>query len=303
VHILLLGTAAGGGFPQWNCWCACCQAARTNPKAAWPRSQSTVAISGDGRRWFLLNSSPDVREQIGRLPAIGQPSGIRHVPIEGVVLTDAELDHSLGIVLLREAKCLTLYITTAIRSVLEQDSRILPLTRAFADVRVTELPLDVPLNLNQANGSPTGLSVEAFAVPAGPPTFAPGAAPGHTVGLLVREGDNGQSCAFVPGCGDLTPSLLARLAKADVLLFDGTFWDNAEPVALGISRRTAREMDHLPIGGDGGSLEQLAGLPCQYRVYTHINNTNPILLEESPERAAVVRAGLIVGYDGLYITL
>jgi pyrroloquinoline quinone biosynthesis protein B len=303
VHILLLGTAAGGGFPQWNCWCASCQVARTNPKAAWPRSQSSVAISSDGRRWFLLNSSPDVREQIARLPAIGQPPAIRHVPIEGVLLTDAELDHSLGIVLLREAKCLALYTTTAIRSVLEQDSRILPLTRAFADVRVTELLLDVPLNLSHADGSQTGLSVEAFAVPAGPPTFAPGASPGHTVGLLVREGENGQSCAFVPGCGDLTSSLLARLAKADVLLFDGTFWDDAEPVALGISHRTAREMDHLPIGGDGGSLEQLARLPCRYRVYTHINNTNPVLLEESPERAAVVRAGLIVGYDGLYITL
>ncbi len=206
-------------------------------------------------------------------------------------------------VLLREAKCLTLYTTTATRSVLEQESRILPLTRAFADVRVTDLPLDIPITLRQADDSPSGLSVEAFEVPAGPPAFAPGAASGHTVGLLVREGENGPTCAFVPGCGGLSPSLLARLAKADVLLFDGTFWDDAEPVALGIGRRTAREMDHLPISGDGGSLQQLAGLPCRYRVYTHINNTNPILLEESSERAAVIGAGLIVGYDGLYITL
>jgi pyrroloquinoline quinone biosynthesis protein B len=119
----------------------------------------------------------------------------------------------------------------------------------------------------------------------------------------VREEATGRTCAFVPGCGDLTPPLLRRLATADALLFDGTFWRDDEPLALGIGRRTAKEMDHLPISGEGGSLERLASLPCRHRIYTHINNTNPILLEGSPERAAVVQAGLIVGYDGLYIRL
>jgi pyrroloquinoline quinone biosynthesis protein B len=123
------------------------------------------------------------------------------------------------------------------------------------------------------------------------------------VGLRIRERDGGPVCAFVPGCGELTSSLLDSLARADILLFDGTFWEDDEPVALGISSRTAREMDHLPIAGAGGSLERLASLPCRYRVYTHINNTNPILLEESSERAAVVRAGLTVGYDGLHMTI
>ena len=129
------------------------------------------------------------------------------------------------------------------------------------------------------------------------------AAEGHTVGLFVREEDSNHACAFVPGCGDLPPPLLERLAEADALLFDGTFWQDSEPVALGISTRTARQMDHLPIGGADGSLERLARLPCRHRVYTHINNTNPVLLEQSPERAAVAAAGLLVGYDGLYITL
>jgi pyrroloquinoline quinone biosynthesis protein B len=302
VHILLLGAAAGGGFPQWNCWCPCCRIARTNPENAWPRTQSSVAISSNGQHWFLLNASPDIREQLRRLP-VEAPSALRLVPIEGVLLTDAELDHSLGVVLLREARCLQLLTTAAIRSILELDSRILPLTRAFADVRITELPLDTAVPLRLANGSSSGLSVEAFSVPAGPPRFAIGAGEGHTVGLLVREQTTGRMCAFVPGCGDLTAPMLGRLATADALLFDGTFWRDDEPVVLGISRRTAKEMDHLPISGPDGSLEQLANLPCRHRIYTHINNTNPILLEGSPERATVAQAGLIVGYDGLYIRL
>ena len=228
---------------------------------------------------------------------------VRHVPIEGVLLTDAELDHSLGIVLLREARHLPLYTTAAIRSVLEEDSRILPVTRAFADTPVTDLMLDTPARLSYRDGSWSSLSVEAFAVPAGPPRFAPHAAEGHTVGLFLHEDPGGRTCAFVPGCGDLTPALLGRLSGADVLLFDGTFWLDTELIDLGISRLTARAMDHLPIGGPHGSLEQLAALPCRHRVYTHINNTNPILLEQSPERAAVTEMGLIVGYDGLYITV
>lgn len=300
VHVLLIGTAAGGGFPQWNCWCPCCRVARDDPKAAWPRRQSSVAISGDGRRWFLLNASPDVREQLAWLPSNGVPPAVRHVPIEGVLLTDAEVDHSLGIVLLREATYLPLYTTAAIQSVLEHDSRFLPVARAFADMPVTGLLLDRSIELHYRDGTASGLTVETFAVPARPPRFATTAGEGHTVGLLLRQQEGG-ACAFVPGCGDLTPSLLDRLAQADILLFDGTFWRDEEPVVRGISSRTAREMDHLPIAGDGGSLEQLAALPCRHRFYTHINNTNPILLERSPERAAVVRAGLTVGYDGLHI--
>jgi pyrroloquinoline quinone biosynthesis protein B len=302
VHVLLMGTAAGGGFPQWNCWCASCRIARTDPHAAWPRTQSSTAISPDGRRWFLLNASPDVREQLGRLPSNGAPSGVRHVPIEGVVLTDAELDHSLGVVLLREARRLPLYTTSAILAVLERDSRILPVSRAFAEVPHTALRLDEQVDLLDRDGAPSGLTVEAFAVPAGPPKFATGEEAGHTVGLMVREPATGRACAYVPGCGDLDIALLERLSEADILLFDGTFWSDDEMARYGISDRTAREMDHLPISGPGGSLEHLAALPCRHRVYTHINNTNPILLEQSPERAAVVRAGLAVGYDGLRLT-
>lgn len=298
-----MGTAAGGGFPQWNCWCPGCRSARIDPAAALRRTQSSAAISLDGRRWFLLNASPDVREQLGRLPSPGAPDGLRHVPIEGVLVTDAELDHSLGIALLREARRLPLFTTASIRSILEADSRILTVTRAFSEVPLTELPLDDPLALTHADGSPSGLVVEAFAVAASPPRFAPAAAAGHTVGLVLRDAARGHACAFVPGCGALTPALLERFAAVDILLFDGTFWTDGELIDLGIGTRTAREMDHLPISGPGGSLEQLAALPCRHRVYTHINNTNPILLERSAERAAVGGAGITVGFDGLAISL
>lgn len=298
-----MGTAAGGGFPQWNCWCPGCRVARSNPEAAHPRTQSAAAVSADGRRWFLLNASPDVHRQLGRLPSNGAPAELRHVPVEGILLTDAELDHSLGVVLLREARYLPLYATAAIGTILERDSKILTLARAFADVPLTELPLDAPVELNCRDGSPSGLSAEAFAVPAGPPRFAPDAGEGHTVGLLLRESSSGVACAFVPGCGDLTAGVVERLSEADALLFDGTFWTDRELVDLGIAAWTAREMDHTPVSGPGGSLERLSALPCRHRIYTHINNSNPMLLEESPERAAVVRAGWTVGFDGLHLTL
>src|SRR5262249_54157038 len=152
-------------------------------------------------------------------------------------------------------------------------------------------------------GGPDGLAVEAFSVPAGAPRFASASQPGHTVGLMVRDLATGRGCAFVPGCGDLSAPLLDRLSQADALLFDGTFWNDDELIAAGIGARTAREMDHLPVTGPGGSLQQLTALPCRHRIYTHINNTNPILLEQSPERAAVEQAGLTVGYDGLMIRI
>jgi len=297
VHILLLGSAAGGGFPQWNCWCRGCETARNRPDEAWPRTQSSAAVSADGHRWFLLNASPDVRQQLTRL-SDGPPPAVRHTPVEAVVLTDAEIDHSLGIVLLREARRLPLYLTAGIRDVLDRDSRFLPLVRAFAEIPTTELPIDADVPLRCRDGADSGLRVEAFLVPGDPPRFARDDAQGHTIGLLVRDVDTGGRCAFVPGCGALTPPLVARLAAADVLLFDGTFWTDEEPVAAGLGARTALQMGHVPIAGPGGSLEPLSQLACRHRVYTHINNTNPVLVERSRERALVQQAGLMVGFDG-----
>jgi pyrroloquinoline quinone biosynthesis protein B len=302
VHVVLLGTAAGGGFPQWNCWCPPCRIARSDPRRAIPRTQSSAAVSADGARWFLLNASPDVRDQLGRLP-FPEPAGARHVPVEGIVLTDAELDHTLGIALLREARRLQLAATDAVRRVIEDDSRILTVTRAFADVTVHELVPERPLGLCYGDGTPSGLRITSFPVPAGPPRFAREERPAHTVGLIVRDEHTRSSCAFVPGCGGLGDALVARLATTDLVLFDGTFWTDDELIDLGIGERTAREMDHIPVSGADGSLQRLRGLPSANRVYTHINNTNPMLIQDSPERALVEQAGLQVGFDGMRFTL
>jgi pyrroloquinoline quinone biosynthesis protein B len=302
VQVILLGTAAGGGFPQWNCWCRTCRIARREPERARPRSQSSAAVSADGRRWFLLNASPDVHAQLARLPA-AEPSGPRHVPVEGVVLTDAELDHTLGVVLLREGRFLQIYATPAVQEIVEHDSRLVPVTRAFAQVRLEQLPLEGSAPLAYRDGCPAGITVSGFPVPAGPPRFASGDRPGHTVGVMVRDEATDGVCAFVPGCGGLDRALLDRLAQADLVLFDGTFWTDDELIALGIGERTAREMDHLPVSGPDGSLERLAELPGRHRVYTHINNTNPMLIEDSPERLQVERHGIAVGADGMRFTL
>lgn len=302
MQIVLLGTAAGGGFPQWNCWCLPCRVARADPARAVPRSQSAAAVSADGERWFLLNASPDVHAQLGRLPHRA-PAGLRHSPVEGVVLTDAELDHSLGVVLLREARYLQLAATPAVQEILANDSGILRVTSAFAELRMHDLVPGRATSLAYRDGCPSGISVTPFPVPAGPPRFASADHPGHTVGLVLRDQATGGAAVFAPGCGGIDPAVDTALRSADLVLFDGTFWQDDELVRLGISDRTAREMDHLPISGPGGSLERLAALPAPTRVYTHINNTNPMLLEDSPERAEVERQGCRVGADGMRFSL
>jgi pyrroloquinoline quinone biosynthesis protein B len=222
----------------------------------------------------------------------------RDVPIETLVLTDAELDHSLGLLLLREARALTLYATEAVIDVLERDSRILPTLRAFANVSVIPLPLDQQVTTVDRTGDDMGVTIEAFAVDGGAPRFATTDRVGATVGLMLRD-RGGMTAAFIPGCGAISPRLLERLKAAQTLLFDGTFWSDDELIKHRISSSRAREMGHIPIGGESGSLAILSALrPRPALVYTHINNTNPILIEDSAERRTVEAAGVFVGSDG-----
>ncbi|MEP7087413.1 MAG: pyrroloquinoline quinone biosynthesis protein PqqB [Gemmatimonadota bacterium] len=298
MHVILLGTAAGGGFPQWNCWCPTCRVAREDPSRAHPRSQSSIAFSADGVRWFLGNASPDVREQVATLPHAAV-TGVRHVPIEGIVLTDAELDHTLGITLLREGRRLQVIATPAVVHTISDDSRVLAVTQAFATVQIVEVDLGDPVPLDYRDGSSSGLTIEMKAVRGDPPRFAQRDEVGHTVAAFIRDTSTGKECAFVPGCGGLGPELLARLDQAELLLFDGTFWTDDELARLDISDRPALSMGHVPIAGVEGSLAVLSQLACRLKVYTHINNTNPMLVEGSSERAAVEASGLIVGMDGM----
>jgi pyrroloquinoline quinone biosynthesis protein B len=298
MHVILLGTAAGGGFPQWNCWCPTCRVAREDPERARPRTQSSIAFSADGVRWFLGNASPDVRDQLTRLPH-APVTGMRHVPVEGIVLTDAELDHTLGVTLLREGRLLQVIATPAVLRTIAEDSRVLPVTQAFATVQIAEIALGEATPLSYRDGTPSGLTLEMRAVRGDAPRFARREEVGHTVAAFISETSSGRSFAFVPGCGGLGPKLLSRLDEVDLLLFDGTFWTGDELIRLGISDRPASSMGHVPISGPEGSLAVLTDLSCRQKVYTHINNTNPMLLESSPERAEVEAAGMIVGMDGM----
>lgn len=307
MRVVLLGTAAGGGFPQWNCFCSSCQVARSDPGRAHRRSQSSVAVRSETGGWVLLNASPDVREQLAIISKELSHKELRYTPVEAIALTDAELDHTLGLALMREAGLLRVYATDAVERVLTEDSRLLETTRAFAVVEGERLPLDRPIELRDGAGQPLGLSVEAFAVAGDKPRFAKDSGdsrPGYVVGLLVSEPARGAVMAFVPGVGIVDAALLDRIARAKLALIDGTFWRDDELVALGIGPSTAREMDHVPIDGPGGSLGPLKRLASSMQVvYTHINNTNPILIEDSPERRVVESAGIKVGDDGMMFGL
>lgn len=302
MHVILLGTAAGGGFPQWNCWCPTCRVARDDPARAHARTQSSIAFSADGARWFLGNASPDVREQLAQLPRV-PVAGVRHVPVEGIVLTDAELDHTLGVTLLREGRLLQVIATSAVIRTIAEDSRVLPVTQAFAEVHTVDITLGEATSLDYRDGTPSGLTIEMKAVRGDPPRFARKEDVGHTVAAFITDSASGKTCAFVPGCGGLGPKLLARLNEAELLLFDGTFWTDDELIRLGISDRPASAMGHVAISGPEGSLAVLSQLDCRRKVYTHINNTNPMLIERSPERAEVEGAGILVGMDGMRFEL
>jgi pyrroloquinoline quinone biosynthesis protein B len=304
----VLGSAAGGGYPQWNCACPPCAAVRDGSRPARPRTQSSVAVSGDYRHWYLINASPDIHRQVESFAALhprAASDGGRVVPIRAILLTDAELDHTLGLLLLREGTgCgLEVHATAAAREVLVHGTGLLPTLEAYCAVRwVPVVPgQDVPLG--------EGLSYRAFDVPT---TKAPrfgGAArhgpaqPGRVVGYRVTDERTGQCLACLPGVQELTAPVQAQLDGCACLLIDGTCWRDDELIALGLARKTARDMGHVPISGPGGSLERLAALPADRKVYIHLNNTNPVLIEDSAERRLLARHGMEVATDGMEIAL
>ena len=289
MRVRILGSAAGGGYPQWNCHCRVCDAARAGEGAV-PRTQSSLAIRGEEGPWFLVNASPDLSRQLEALGAL--VDGVRGPPVAGVLLTDAEIDHTAGLLLMRESAApLRVYGDAGVERALRTGYPVLEMLERYcgAEWRTLEAgPLD---------GS--SLTVEPF--PAG------GDAPRYYDGELEASGlvftDGGGTLTYVPGLARLDDGVIARLAASDVVLVDGTFWHDDDLARLGISERTARDMGHVPLAGPGGTLEVLAALERPRKVLVHINNTNPILLEDSPERAEVVRAGVEVAYDGLVVEL
>jgi pyrroloquinoline quinone biosynthesis protein B len=294
----LLGTAAGGGFPQWNCNCTNCRSARAG--RARPRSQSCVAVSPDGQSWFLLNASPDLRAQIESFAPLRPGGAGRGTAVEGILLTNAELDHTLGLFLLREGEHLAIRATPAVRRTLADGLALTTVLARYCPVDWIEPPVELG-PLSRRDGTPSGLRYAAFSVPGQPPRYLDGRsapAAGAHVGYRIVDPATGGRLAFLPDVAALDEALFATLRDCDALLFDGTFWSQDEMRSMGVGTATAADMGHLPIGGSEGSLAQLAELPCGLKIYIHINNTNPILLEDSAERLAVEAAGVAVGYDG-----
>ncbi len=298
MRIIVLGSAAGGGFPPWNSACAVgARAWRRDPAARW-RSQCSLAVSADAERWVLLNASPDLRQQILATPALHPKAAPRHSPIAAVVLTNGDIDHIAGLLNLRVSQRFDLYATGAILDVLAANPIFAALNPAYVARR--RLALDAPVEV-------AGLAITPFAVPGkvalylerGEPVI--GGEGEDTVGLEIRAG--AARFFFVPGCARVTPALAARLEGAPLLFFDGTLWSDDEMIRSRTGSKTGARMGHISVFGPEGSLAALAPLQLGRKIYIHINNTNPILLDDAPERAAVLRAGWEVACDGMEVSL
>jgi pyrroloquinoline quinone biosynthesis protein B len=293
---LILGAAAGGGFPQWNCRCPVCALYWEGDPRARRRTQSSVAVSRDGGSWTLLNASPDIGAQIAATPSLWPSGEVRHSPIASVILTNADIDHVAGLLSLRERQMFELIALPAVHAALAKN----PIFNVISARPVPAVPGE-PLQ------TPDGLTVELFPVPGKAPLYLEGDDPeigseaGETAGVLVRDGN--RALAYVPGCAELTPGMLARLSGAHAVLFDGTLFTDDEMISAGVGEKSGRRMGHVPIAGVGGSLEPLSRLNVRRKIYVHINNTNPVLIDGSPERLEVERAGLEVAYDGMEIVL
>jgi pyrroloquinoline quinone biosynthesis protein B len=297
VWVRVLGAAAGGGFPQWNCGCPRCRAVRDGSRPCRARTQSSVAVSADYRRWFLLNASPDIRAQIESFPAL-HPQGVRDSPVQAVLLTDGELDHTLGLLLLRESDDLEIHATEAVYKTLLEGTSLLQTLGAYSQVEWRPVVTGIEVSLAD------GLSYRAFNVPTDKRSrFDTGEEDESVVGYRITDGRTGRALVYLPGAQKLTASVRTHLQGCACLLFDGTCWQDDEMIRLGIAPKTSREMGHLPISGADGSLEQLAPLPIERKIYIHINNTNPILLEDAPERRIVEEHGLEVAADGLELEI
>ena len=301
MRIRLLGTAAGGGVPQWNCNCPICREARSGTGRVQPRTQSSVAISADDQYWFLLNASPDICAQIEAFKPL-QPAALvtRGSRIQSVLLTNADLDHTLGLFLMREGEQLLIHATNTVRNSLTEGISLTATMAAFCGIQWINPPAKLSPLLNR-DGLESGILYQAISLDGRQPRFSRTAAPAldPVVGYLFIDQKTQGRLFFLPDVAVMDAQLKRLLAECDVLLFDGTFWSENEMKQRGAGTLAASEMGHVPISGAGGSLQVLSQLDVKHRIYVHINNTNPILLEDSTERAAVLATGCMIGNDGM----
>lgn len=304
MKISVLGSAAGGGFPQWNCNCVNCAGMRAGTLNARPRTQSSIALSADGVDWLLVNASPDIRQQILAFPALQPARTKRDTGIRAVLLIDSQIDHATGLLMLRENdRPLDLYCSRMVYQDLSSGFPVLHMLEHYCGVTWHEMAID---GSAFEVGGLDGLAFSAFALTSKAPPYSPHREdphPGDNIGLLVQDRRTGGSLFYAPGLACIEPHLEPVMQAADVLLIDGTCWTDDEMSRRGVGTRRALAMGHLPQSGPGGMIEALRPYGRQRKVLIHINNTNPILVEDSPERAELTAAGIEVSHDGMVITI
>ena len=307
VPAVVLGSAAGGGFPQWNSNAPACRRARQGEPAAKARSQAALAVSANDEDWFVLNASPDLRLQIEATQHLHPREGLRSSPIAGVVLTGGDVDAIAGLLHLRERHRFTVYAPSGVLAILAAN----PIFDVLAPdcVQRVELPLDKRIELAGSSGA-SGLAVVAFAVPGKVPLYLETDRTGSRAERRGRrrrprghrDGDR-KSFFFIPGCAAMTERLRRRLAGSALVFFDGTLWRDDEMIRLGVGSKTGRRMGHMSMGGDDGAIAAFRDLGIGRRIFIHINNSNPALLDDSPERRIANAAGWEIAYDGMEVTL
>jgi len=292
---LVLGAAAGGGLPQWNCGCQNCRLARDPASGVRPQSQSSLAISLDGNSWAVLNASPDIRQQIIDNSAL-HPKALRGSPIKSVLITNGDIDHLAGLLILREKQPLDIFVTAAIAEIIDDNPVFRALDPAF--VKRHTITLEQPFSLLP------GVEARLFAVPGKVPLFMENGEPElqlegeQTVGVELIGG--GKRVYYIPGCAHINDRLIARINGADALFFDGTVFTDDEMITLGVGQKTGQRMGHMAISGPDGSLTALSKLDIAKKIYVHINNTNPIW-RAGPERDMLEVSGFQIGHDGMEI--
>ncbi|WP_330355762.1 pyrroloquinoline quinone biosynthesis protein PqqB [Streptomyces chartreusis] len=295
--LLVLGTAAGGGIPQWNCACPGCSGARAHPHRR--RRHASLAVRTGEGRWYVVNATPDIGDQIEERPELHPGPGPRQTPLAGVILTDAELDHTLGIARLREADGFQVLATDPVRQALLDRQRLGEVLAPYTDVTWRELPGQ---GAEPLDGTPSGLQVSGIPVSGKRPRYAADAPDDDAwvVALRLYDPSSGASVLYAPALAAWPDPLQQAAAEADCVIVDGTFWDDEEPRRTGISSRTATGMGHLPIDGPGGTAERLAPLSARC-LYTHLNNTNPLVDPAAPQHKRLARLGIEVAHDGMVI--
>jgi pyrroloquinoline quinone biosynthesis protein B len=308
LRVVVLGAAAGGGVPQWNCGCPVCLAARTeHPELR--STQASIAISADGDHWFLINASPDLRQQLIATPQLHPAAGkLRHSPIAGVILTNGEIDAVAGLLSMREGWPFTIYAHAKVLAILKTNSVFNVLSEK--NVRRQPIEQDEAFEPTLPDGSPCGIEILPFAVAGKSAWYLEGKAhpagdtgAGDTLGLRIRDQATGKFFYFLAACAGVSDELKSRLAGAPLIFFDGTVWRDDELITAGLGNKTGQRMGHIAMSGDAGAIAALAGLDIDRKVFLHINNSNPALLRDSAERKMAERAGWQIPADGTEFTL